>query len=180
MAITNFSSLRHTLNGYTHRIRAVGGLGFLLSSAFFGADNATKPAVAAIDATIQSLKEQPNQFTLSVTVTGVVANASAPGSTGLSVQVQGGGIGSQTTGLSVTTSSGQVQIAQAAADEAMRKQSEQAIKLLTEIKSLLEKPKAKVDKPTIMARLAEFGKTYVAPALKTVIETLVKAALGVK
>ena len=31
-----------------------------------------------------------------------------------------------------------------------------------------------------LTRLAEFGKTYVAPALKTVIETLVKAALGVK
>ena len=54
--------------------------------------------------------------------------------------------------------------------------SEEAISLLSEIRSLLKEPK--VDKPTVMSRLTDFANTYVAPVLKSVIGALVKKKLG--
>lgn len=94
----------------------------------------------------------------------------------MNVEVTGGGPGSQTTGLNVTSMGGQMNIAQREADQALKQQAEKAISLLTEIKSLLQAPK--VDKPTVMSRLADFGKTYVAPVLKSVVEALIKKKLG--
>lgn len=135
----------------------------------------TQPSViVAIDAAIASLRQQPNQFSLVVQATGLSVTSSGPG-TGMKIEVTGGGAGSQTTGLNVTTSSAQVNIAQNTADQGLKQEAEKAILLLSEIKTLLLA--RKVDKPSVMPRLTEFGKTYVAPALKSVIEALVKKAL---
>lgn len=131
-------------------------------------------AIAAIDAAIQSLRHEPNQFHLQVNCIGVQATSNG-GGTGLSVTAQGGGPGSQTTGMVVTTSGDQCVINQSAANEAVEQQAERAISLLTNIEEALQKPK--VDEPTIISMLTEFGKTYVAPAVKSVIEVLIKRAL---
>lgn len=139
------------------------------------AQQSMEPVIVAIDAAITSLRQQPNQFALTVNVTGLSVTSSGPG-TGMKVEVTGGGQGSQTTGLNVTSTGGQMSIAQRDADQALKQQAEKAISLLTEIKSLLQAPK--VDKPTVMSRLEDFGKTYVAPVLKSVIEVLIKKKLG--
>ena len=133
------------------------------------------PVVVAIDAAIESLREHPNQFKLVVNVTGMSVTSTGQG-TGMNVEVTGGGPGSQTTGLNVSAGSGQMSIAQSTADQALQEQAEKAISVLTEMKTLLQAPK--VDNAKIMSRLTEFGKTYVAPVLKTVIEALVKKKLG--
>ena len=148
---------------------------FFTGDVMSAAKQPSDPVVAAIEAAIASLKQQPNQFNLSVNVTGMSVTSSGQG-TGMKVEVRGGGPGSQTTGLNVKATDGQVNIAQTAVDKALREQAERAIALLTEIKTLLRAPK--IDKPTIMSRLTEFGKTYVAPVLKSVIEALVKKKLG--
>jgi len=133
------------------------------------------PVILAIDAAILSLRQQPNQFNLAVNVTGLHVTSTGPG-TGMKVEVHGGGAGSQTTGLNVTTSGADLNIVQRDADQALKQQAEKAISLLSEIKSLLQAPK--VDKQTITSRLTEFGKTYVAPALKAIVEALGKKKLG--
>lgn len=57
------------------------------------------PAIIAIDAAIDSLKRQPNQFTLSVTAIGAVGIASG-GGIDITVETHGGGPGSQRIGAS--------------------------------------------------------------------------------
>lgn len=133
------------------------------------------PVIVAIDAAIDSLKQQPNQFTLNVTAIGAVGTASG-GGTGIKVEAHGGGPGSQTIGMVAKADGTQVNIAYATADAALKQEAEKAVKLLTDIKTALQAPK--VDKPTITSKLTEFAKTYVAPVLKSVIEALVKKKLG--
>ena len=133
------------------------------------------PLIVAIDAAIDSLKHQPNQFTLNVTAIGAVGIASG-GGTGIKVEVHGGGAGSQTTGMVARADGTQVNIAHATADAALKQEAERAVKLLADIKTALQAPK--VDKPTVTSKLTEFAKTYVAPVLKSVIEALVKKKLG--
>lgn len=143
---------------------------------FTGAtERSSDPVIIAIDAAIVSLKEQPNQFLLIVSSTGMSVTSTGSG-TGMTVEVTGGGPGSHTTGLNVSANSGQVTIAQSTADQALKEQAEKAISLLTEIKTSLQAKK--VDKSKITSHLTEFGKTYVAPVLKSVIEALVKKKLG--
>jgi hypothetical protein len=127
-------------------------------------------ALVAIDAAIQSMKQEPNQFNvqLSCTVTGVHSSVSG-GGTGINVTTTGGGVGSQTTGMHVSASDAQCDTAQSNAINAL---NEQAIKQLSDIKALLQAPT--VDKPTIMSKLSELGKEYIAPALRAVIEALIK------
>lgn len=138
-------------------------------------EEAFDPVIVAIDAAITSLKEQPNQFNLAVNVTGMAVTSSGPG-TGMKIEATGGGPGSQTTGLNVSTTGAQVNITRTTADQALEEQAEKAISLLSEMKLLLQAPK--VDKPTVMSRLTDFGNTYVAPVLKSVIGALVKKKLG--
>lgn len=147
------------------------GMGPLIARQQPGGD----AVILAIDAAIQSLSQQPNQFRLNVTVVGAIGTASG-GGTGIHVEAHGGAPGSQTTGLVASASSAQVEIAQSTADAALRQEAEKAVGLLTEIKSLLQAKK--VDKPAVTSRLGEFAKTYVAPVLKSVIEALVKKKLG--
>jgi len=153
------------------------GLVFCIAGAGVGSACGKAPdqVVVAIDAAIASLRQQPNQFNLTVSTTGLAVIESG-GGTGMRVEVTGGGPGSQTTGLAVTATGAQLNIAQSMADQVLTQQAEQAISLLTELKSLLQA--RRVDKPSVMSRLAEFSKTYVAPVLKSVIEALIKKKLG--
>jgi hypothetical protein len=155
-----------------------------LAAAFLGSgmgiDASAQPtnddaAIVAIDAAITSLQQQPNQFVLNVTATGL-SSVVQGGGTGVSVTAQGGGPNSQTTGMVVNVDSGRIEIAKSAANAALEKQAEQAIKLLSEIKAGLQLPT--VDKPTIRSKLQEFGQTYVVPVLQAVIQALVLKKIG--
>ena len=132
----------------------------------------TDPVIAALDAAIQSLKEQPSQFHLSVTAIGAMGVASGSG-TGIRVEARGGQAGSQTTGLVASASSGDITIAQARATERLKEEADKAIKLLSEIKVLAQAPKP--DQPTLTSKLSELAKTYVAPVLTAVVTALIKA-----
>jgi len=132
-------------------------------------------AIVVIEAAIASLKAQPNQFSLVVNAQGMSVVSSGSG-TGMNITVTGSGTGS-TTGLNVSASSGDINIAQSTANKALEEQAEKSIALLNEIKTLLQAPQ--VDKPQVMSRLTDFGKTYVAPVLKAVIEAVIKKKLGV-
>jgi hypothetical protein len=129
------------------------------------------PALVAIDAAIRSIRQEPNQFNVQLTCAGVQATANG-GGTGLSVTVTGGGIGSQTTGMNVSMNDAQCR---AAGDNAVNALNEQTIKQLEAIKTLLGA--SAPDKSAIMSKVADLGKAYIAPALRAVIEVLIKRRL---
>lgn len=161
-------------------MRKLGVLGVLLSAVLMAQAPALPrdSAIVAIDAAIKSLRETPNQFSLAVNVTGV--SVSNSGGVGLQVTATGGGPGSTTTGMIVdsTAAGQQITIARQNADEALKQEADKAIRLLTEIKTLLQKPPAQVEKPKVASKLGELAKTYVAPVMLSIIEALIKARLG--
>jgi len=131
--------------------------------------------IAAIDEAISSLSKKPNQFNLVVQTTGLNITQTAPG-TGMQVNVQGGGSGSQTTGLNISAGGGEIQVAQAAADQALREQAEKAVQILTELKTALMQPKPNRD--TISSKLSELAGTYIPDIAKAIIEKLIQSRLG--
>ena len=137
------------------------------------ADN--DPVILAIDAAVQSLRQQPNQFNLQITAIGAMGVANN-GGTGISVTATGGGPNSTTTGMVARVDSGQINIARANADAVLKQQAEQAIQLLNDIKASLQAKT--VDKPSVMSKLAQLGQTYIAPVVQTVIAALIQKKLG--
>src|SRR5258708_4759985 len=71
---------------------------------------AKQTALAVVDAAIASLSTTPNQFSVSVVTTGM--NIANQGGTGMNVKVEGGGVGSNTTGVKVLAKSGDTQVLQ--------------------------------------------------------------------
>jgi hypothetical protein len=112
-------------------------------------------AIVAIDAAIQSLTQQPSQ-NMQLSCTAVRNTVNGPG-TGISITATGGGVGSTTTGMIVSMSGAQCS---AAVGEASGALSQQAVQKLSDLKASLEASPA--EKSTIMSRLAELGKTYIA------------------
>ena len=128
-----------------------------------------------LDALIQSLSDRPNQFHLDVTATGMSVSQSGAGGIGVNIEVQGGGTG-PTTGLAITMDTASINVAEQTATEALVQQAQQAVSILRAIRSELAKPEPK---PTsLMDQLRDLGKTYVAPAIKAVVEAIVKSKLG--
>jgi hypothetical protein len=148
---------------------------FVFTAPSFAQRDSSDPVLIALDAAIQSLKEKPNQFSLTVTSIGTMAVANG-GGVGMSVVTTGGGAGSQTIGVNSRVDGSSIQISEATADAQLTSQAKAAVALLQEIRDSLQVKKPDVE--SISSRLSEFGKTYVAPALKAVIEALVKKRLG--
>jgi hypothetical protein len=73
-------------------------------------DSTKEIIVVAIDDAIKSLQDQPNQFNLSVTATGLSVNQSGSGGTGMVVNVTGGGTGSNVTGLNISMNGNEINI----------------------------------------------------------------------
>lgn len=131
-------------------------------------------AITVIDALIQSLKDHPNQ-SFEVKVIGQ-QNSVIGGGSGTQIAkqitVQGGAPGSHTTGEVINMNNGNIEIAQSQANEVMIKKAEEATTILKEMKNILQQKK--VDKPSLLSSLKKFGATYVPPAIKVVIESLIK------
>jgi hypothetical protein len=72
----------------------------------------------------------------------------------------------------------QVAIARQVANDAIKQQADKAVQLLTEIKTLIQKPPAQVDKPQVTSKLGELSKTFIAPVVVSVISALIKSGLG--
>ena len=79
-------------------------------------------AADIIDAMAASLRNQPQQFNISIKVTG--QSIVSHGGTGMSISVSGGGPGSTTTGNKVSISDAQVELAQQQGTQAMEEQVE--------------------------------------------------------
>ena len=159
-------------------------IAFLLTAAFvLGApqktlsqDTTDDLVTVALQAAIDSLNRNPNQFSLSFTCIG--ANVSSSGGTGVSVTVQGGEAGSTTTGM-IASADCSVGVAQT--DAALRQEAEKAAKLLGEIKTLLQNQTAAnraVTQQSVLSRLADFALTKIAPAVISVLDALVRKRLG--
>ena len=84
------------------------------------ADN--DPAVIAIDAAIKSMKQHPNQFNVQLTCVAAQGIAKG-GGTGINVTANGGGLGSTTTGMSVTMDSAQCNVAKGTALNTLNEQA---------------------------------------------------------
>ena len=128
-------------------------------------------AVTAIDEAILSLSTKPNQFSLSVSATGLNVVHSGSGGTGLSVTATGGGPGSQTTDLNITMDSHDIQIVQQTATKALVSESEKTIQILRDLKQALIGEI--VDNSAVDSLLTNLKDTYVPPIISSIIGKLV-------
>lgn len=141
-------------------------------------DSTKEIIVVAIDDAIKSLQDQPNQFNLSVTTTGLSVNQSGSGGTGMVVNVTGGGAGSNVTGLNISMNGNEINIATQAANDALIQQSQKAIKILEELKQNISVKKP--EKSKVKSALSKLHDTYIAPIAKSVISGLISKWLKIK
>ncbi len=94
-------------------------------------------AVNIIEEIIQSLKNNPSQFNISVNITGQ-KNISDGGGTGLSITATGGGPGSTTIGQKVSVDGADIQISQNRGRQAMNAQFNALLQTLDKIVEQLQ------------------------------------------
>ncbi|MBI4691304.1 MAG: hypothetical protein HY754_13730 [Nitrospirae bacterium] len=134
--------------------------------------------IGAIDNAIKSLEDEPNQFNLTVSVTGLSVNQSGSGGTDMVVNVTGGGAGSNVTGLNVSMNGNEISIAKQTANDALIQQSQKAIKILEELKQIVSVKKPEGNK--VKSTLSKLNDTYIAPIAKSVIIGLITKWLKIK
>ena len=132
-------------------------------------------AVNIINEMINSIKENPHQFNISVKVIG--QQITSHGGTGLSISATGGGPGSTTIGQMVTAGGNNIKISQEKKGiHAMNAQFNALLSTLEEIKSQFE-----ADSPDkgILSRLNDsLVNTWVPGVIGSVISALIKSVLG--
>jgi hypothetical protein len=127
-------------------------------------------AAKLIEAIADSLQKTPNQFSLSVTAVGMQA-IGQHGGTGVSIVTTGGGSGSQTTGLRVSASSGDVEIAQAVADKAIGEKTRATVETLRDLAASVRSSQDPGRIRSILDRLkAEFTPMLVVETTTAVLE----------
>jgi hypothetical protein len=86
-------------------------------------------AAELIDGMAKSIREKPSQFHFEIEISGTKATAIG-GGVGLSVQARGGGPGSTTIGYQSTLSGASIEIAQKAANDAIRQEMSALVDVL--------------------------------------------------
>lgn len=133
-------------------------------------------AAQLIEAIAKSIEQNPGQFHFTVNVTGTRATAIG-GGTGLSVQVTGGGPGSQTTGFQSSISGGNIEIAQKAADAETSKQMSALVETLNNLVSELRQPAP--NKTRIGSIVASLKQTWVPNVIASLVANIItRVALG--
>ena len=132
-------------------------------------------AIEAIDEAIKSLSNEPNQFSLLVKSTGLSIVHSGSGGTGMNVTVSGGAPGSKTTGLQISMDGNEIQVSQQAATEALKAESQKAIKVLQDLKNTLSKET--VESGKVDSLLERLRKTYIPSIISSIITKLVTSGL---
>ncbi len=135
--------------------------------------NATE-AAEIVEAIASSMRNNPAQFHLSISVIG--QQVTSYGGTGLSVSASGGGPGSSTIGQVVSTSGGQIQISQQRGIQAFEQQLNDLIASVNEIAQQLRQPTP--DRSTIKRILDSFANTWVPGVVTSVIGSVVTKSLG--
>ncbi|MEQ8511241.1 MAG: hypothetical protein RJP96_02835 [Algiphilus sp.] len=126
-------------------------------------------AADVIEAMSDNLKSNPAQFHLQVSAVGQ-KNVSY-GGTAQSVTATGGGPGSKTTGLKVTASTGDIDIANRAADEAIAGQVNALCDELTALAADLRS-----SSPNARSRLSKIGSMWAPSVVVAAVQHLVGAA----
>jgi hypothetical protein len=134
-------------------------------------------AADLIETIIASLKDNPNQFTLSIKVVGQQITASG-GGTGLQVTAVGGGPGSTTIGNQVSMAGAQIQITpQQHAHAAFDQQARALVETLQTIATQLRAPTP--DQSVIQRAMGSLKNTWVPGVIIGVVGNVVSKALGV-
>ncbi|MCJ7790880.1 MAG: hypothetical protein MUP49_00445 [Dehalococcoidia bacterium] len=135
-------------------------------------------AAQLIEAIAKSIEQNPGQFHshFTVNVTGTKVT-SIGGGTGLSVQVTGGGPGSQTTGFQSSISGANIEIAQKAVDAIVSKQMSALAETLNNLVSELRRPTP--SKTRIGSMVDSLKQTWVPNVIASLIANIItRVALG--
>lgn len=134
------------------------------------AEPASTEAIAVIDAAIASLREKPNQFSVSVSVQGLVANNA--GGVGFQANPTITGGSGNVTGYKVDGGAS-ITVAQNVANDAATKQSEETVRLLEQIRDAVQKDdKGKANETLVMLKSKAIDVIY------KIIEVVVRRRLG--
>ena len=133
-------------------------------------------AAQLIEAITKSIEQNPDQFHFIVNITGTKVT-SMGGGTGLSVQVTGGGPGSQTTGFQSTISGTNIEIAQKATDAAISKQMSALVDTLKNLVSEMRQPVP--NETRIDSIVTSLKQTWVPNVIGSLIANIIaRVALG--
>jgi hypothetical protein len=135
-------------------------------------------AAKVIDEIINSLKDNPSQFQLQLSINAIGQQVTSHGGTGMNISVTGGGPGSTTIGNEVLVdSTSSVKIAQQRGVQAM---NEQFTALLTTLNTISDQLKTHAPDKSLIQRLtASLKNTWVPGVIVGVVSNVVSAALGI-
>ncbi|WP_133250518.1 hypothetical protein [Cupriavidus alkaliphilus] len=129
-------------------------------------------ASAIVAAMRDSLRENPEQFKIELSVIGQQVTTNG-GGTGVSVSVSGFGSGT-TIGQQIGVSGGQIQIASKRGSEAMDLATKHLISTLDQLVTELRSPKPNVK--TLSDKLKSIG-SWVPPVIQSVLASVLSAAI---
>ena len=131
-------------------------------------------AVNIIEEIIQSLKNNPSQFHISINITG--QKITSHGGTGLIITATGGGPGSTTIGQKVSVDGADVQISQNRGRQAMNAQFNALLQTLHEINEQLQS--LSPDKNVITQLYNSLKNTWVPGVIVSIVGSLLKKTIG--
>lgn len=132
-------------------------------------------AITIIQSMIDSLTNNPNQFTFTVNITGTQVTSTG-GGTGLNIVVTGGGVGSKTVGFQSTVNGNNIDIAQGQANAKIQNDLTQIISILKSIKDGLLNDKSKSDMENLYHSLKN---TWLPGIATSVIGNILFLMLGI-
>ncbi len=127
-------------------------------------------AAELIDAIGRSIRENPSQFHFEINVIGTQATAIG-GGTGLSVQARGGGPGSTTIGYQSSVSGANIEVAQKAANGAIRQEMSALVQALYNLASELRSTSP--DKNRINAILGDLKRSWIPNVITSVVANII-------
>ncbi len=119
-----------------------------------------REAINILESLSKAIKENPNQFHITVNVTG--QRISSYGGTGLNITASGGSAGSTTIGQVVSADGSQIEISQKRANKAM---SDQFNALLQTINQIIQQLKEPSPDKSVISRLYESLKNTWVPGV---------------
>lgn len=131
-------------------------------------------AVDIIEELIQSLKNNPSQFHISVNVIG--QKITSHGGTGLSITATGGGPGSTTIGQKVSVGGADVRILQESGVQAMNAQFNALLQTLHKIAEQLQS--SSPDRGAISGLYNSLKNTWIPEIIATIVGSVLKRTIG--
>jgi hypothetical protein len=134
----------------------------------------TDEAIAILESLTQSLRDNPSQFNITISVTG--QRITSHGGTGLSITAMGGGIGSTTIGQVVSLDGSQIEISQSRGQQAMNEQFNALLQTLNQIIGQLRGPSP--DRGIITRLYESLRNTWVPGVITSVVGSVLTRTIG--